>query len=61
MQKWEYKIVNGYSNEARLNQLGNEGWELLAVVAGGLEESDSANQHPEMDASRVCLYLKRPK
>jgi predicted negative regulator of RcsB-dependent stress response len=29
---WEYKIVNSLS-EAQLNQLGSEGWELVAVAA----------------------------
>lgn len=33
MQKWEYKFVwlDGGREEAQLNQLGAEGWELVAV------------------------------
>ena len=39
-QKWEYKILSrGYEpNEVmqdRLNKLGNEGWELVAVTPEG--------------------------
>lgn len=33
MQKWEYKVINlDYQNrEAQLNELGQQGWELVAV------------------------------
>jgi len=31
MQRWEYKSVKGAS-EQELNQLGAQGWELVAVV-----------------------------
>ena len=29
MQKWEYLLVRGAASEAKLNELGNEGWELI--------------------------------
>jgi lipopolysaccharide export system protein LptC len=43
--KWEYKVVNGLS-EAGLNELGSQGWELVAV---GVTENNQFN------------YLKRAK
>ncbi|QDT55095.1 hypothetical protein Pan44_31360 [Caulifigura coniformis] len=43
-RQWEYKIVNGVTT---LDQLGNDGWELVAVTR---------------DDSKVReLFLKRPK
>ena len=36
MDKWEYKIIGlsykGKENEPALNDLGNEGWELVSVT-----------------------------
>jgi hypothetical protein len=61
MQKWEYKKIPGYLSERQLDQLGDEGWELVAVVAGGLEYKDTIAMHPDLDASSVYVYLKRPK
>jgi hypothetical protein len=29
MQKWEYKIVSRDISEAELNNLGDQGWELI--------------------------------
>jgi len=54
---WEYKQVNvlpaGVSDmEARLNQLGSEGWELGATVAPVARGTDE---------STVSFILKRPK
>lgn len=47
-QKWEYKIVvlSG-DNEARLEKLGEEGWELVSVTGA------TENDYP-------IAYLKRP-
>jgi hypothetical protein len=61
MQKWEYKVIYGYPNEQALNKLGEEGWELVAVVAGGLEHVDEYAGHPTQRAEDVYAYLKRPK
>lgn len=44
---WEYKIIPGPINESKLNEAGTEGWELVAVEAGGTAYS--------------VYYLKRPK
>ena len=32
MQKWEYKIVEKTISESQLNELGKDGWELVAVA-----------------------------
>jgi hypothetical protein len=53
MQKWEYKRVP-YITENELDQLGNEGWELVSVVA------DVSGDAHGMSSSFVA-YLKRPK
>jgi hypothetical protein len=31
-QKWEYKVVNASLYERNLNELGQEGWELVSIV-----------------------------
>jgi lipopolysaccharide export system protein LptC len=43
---WEYKIVQGTADDAQLNQLGSEGWELLAVAVAN---------------DQVSYYFKRAK
>lgn len=37
MQKWEYQIYNSDDRDiiAKLNKMGKEGWELVAVVDSG--------------------------
>jgi hypothetical protein len=37
MQKWEYTVLTRYPSEAELNELGQEGWNLVVVVSGGAE------------------------
>lgn len=47
MQKWEYNVEENLS-ESDLDQLGEHGWELVAVTCNG-------NGTPEV------FYLKREK
>jgi hypothetical protein len=42
---WEYKVV-GNLNEQQLNELGSQGWEVVATVASG---------------GYFAIYLKRAK
>jgi hypothetical protein len=48
MQKWEYKTTDSL-DEQSMNQLGNEGWELVSVTS----ENDWSQYR--------YLYFKRPK
>ncbi len=45
MQKWTYQVIHSYIDEAMMNELGADGWELVAVVALGIA---------------VSYYFKRP-
>jgi hypothetical protein len=58
--KWEYKIVFGGSDEAELDKLGEEGWELVAtasrVSGGGTRNGTGGGVH-----STVQFIFKRPK
>jgi hypothetical protein len=47
VQKWEYQKVNFYFEDKSLNDLGDEGWELVAVAP------NSHGQH--------VAYFKRRK
>ena len=52
MQKWEYRTIQSrsYPGESELNRLGQDGWELVAVV---------------IETPTACIgfvaYFKRPK
>ena len=48
MTKWEYRTEHYVEDDYELDELGEEGWELVAVVAVGLH-SDSFR-----------YYFKRP-
>jgi hypothetical protein len=62
MQKWGYKIISGYSNEATLNQLGEQGWEVIAVAAGGAEKTGERKENfTGWGAQDVYVYLKCQK
>ena len=62
MQKWEYKVLRGYSREAELNDLGNQGWEVVAVVAGGAQKTEERKENfTGWGAQEVYVYLKRQK
>lgn len=55
MQKWEY-LVRAMKDEpsgtAAMNELGDEGWELIAITHGPLERDW---------VCRYYYYFKRPK
>ena len=34
MQKWEYKLVEGWQTNDQLSALGSEGWELVSTEVG---------------------------
>jgi hypothetical protein len=59
MQKWEYRVVlaksgmlkTGTNLTEQLNELGNEGWELIAVLNAGHSLGTNVNY----------FLLKRPK
>ncbi|HEY1403798.1 MAG TPA: hypothetical protein VGB05_06710 [Pyrinomonadaceae bacterium] len=62
MRKWEYKKLVGYAGELELNRLGEEGWELVTVVAGGAERTEGGKDSDvSWGAEEVYVYLKRPK
>lgn len=47
-QKWEYKVeYHGTISEKKLNEMGMEGWELIAAEAG--------------NSNVTSFYFKRPK
>jgi hypothetical protein len=47
MQKWEYKLVNGWLTEDQLVDLGMQGWELVTTAVG-------------MGNRNMAFYFKRP-
>ena len=56
MQKREYKTLRDYSDEKVLNKRGEQGWELVAAVAGGLEyAADTYGGHPKQRAENVFI------
>lgn len=55
MQKWEYKVVPRMDvSEKKLNDLGQEGWELMSFV---LPHCNIPNSFEEIE---VELVLRRP-
>ena len=63
IQKWEYKKVihNGtedeFDVELDLNLHGNEGWELVDVVA----HIYKTNANPKRELQMQTFYFKRPR
>lgn len=47
MQKWEYKLVEGWQTIDQLTALGSEGWELVSTEVG-------VGNH------NMAFYFKRP-
>lgn len=70
MVKWEYKVhvVDNDGDEAetfsidRLNEFGEQGWELLHVnkLQGAVAEDAALNGMLDR-TKRVALWFKRPK
>jgi len=52
--RWEYKVVSRDGGAAAFNMLGEEGWELVAVV--GENRSDGASGY-----TPPAFYFKRKK
>ena len=51
MQKWEYKVLKrGDLTQAKLNELGAEGWELMPVV---LPQCNIPNSFEEIEVEVV--------
>jgi predicted metal-dependent RNase len=71
MPKWEYKIVTSTDSdeddETMLNELGEDGWELVSVHVSEVtyvdasEESDDEEEGEEYVEEVVSYYLKRGK
>jgi hypothetical protein len=62
--KWEYKVVKGELDEARLNKLGDEGWELAAVpsiVTGGGGHTRGGSGDIDAVRTSITLMFKRAK
>jgi hypothetical protein len=54
MQKWEYKVMQMVFDDD-LDRAGEEGWELVSVIATK-EEADGTQEV----ADSITAYLKRP-
>jgi hypothetical protein len=52
--KWEYKVLGREGNEKVFNELGEQGWELVAV-AGEIRSAGAAGSTPP------AFYFKRRK
>lgn len=69
MESWEYKVVKYTSkyaidvDEAELNELGDDGWELVGVVND--VDGDIATANPSWVSGRIrtaaTLIFKRSK
>lgn len=67
---WEYRIVTSTGededDEAILNELGDEGWELVTALQSEVffeEESEGGDEDGESEYSDIVVtyYLKRQK
>lgn len=50
--QWEYKVV-GYSDEAKISELGAQGWELVSII--------QETKIGYVDDLSKRLFFKRPK
>lgn len=60
MQKWEYKVLEGYPRQSQLNELGEQGWELVVVVTGGGDDT-IGKECASFGPQAIYCYLKRQK
>lgn len=71
MAKWEYKIVTSTDSdeddETMLNELGEDGWELVSVhvsevtYVDATEDDEDEEESEEYVEEVVSYYLKRGK
>jgi hypothetical protein len=47
MQKWEYKMIEGWLTNDQLEALGMQGWELVSTAVG-------------IGNANIAFYFKRP-
>ena len=56
MQKWEYKVLKrGDLSQAKLNELGADGWELMPMV---LPQCNIPNSFDEIEVEPGCIGLE---
>ena len=67
MQKWEYKIadflISDVRDEPTFNELGDEGWELVAVVhdtSGSILPNEKGYVQGDIITTHSYIF-KRPK
>jgi len=57
---WEYKILGGEGNETAFNDLGEQGWELVAV-AGATRSAAGNGGSSSGGSTPPAFYFKRRK
>ena len=60
LPNWEYKILGAEGNETTFNDLGEQGWELVAVAGATRSAAGSAGSISGVSTS-PAFYFKRRK